>query len=116
MNVIVYGIANCDSCRKATKWLKERNISYRFVNFKETKPDASDVGRWLTQVGAAKLLNKRSTTWKQLDAEEKTQADTQLIELLQSHPNLIKRPVLETATTIDVGFKTEQYAQIFNEE
>lgn len=116
MNITLYGIPNCDSCKKAIKWLKERNISYQFVNFKETPPQEVDIQRWLTSVDAAKLLNKRSTTWKQLDDTDKALADTQLIGLLQNHSNLIKRPVIETGTTVDIGFKAEQYAQIFNEE
>jgi Spx/MgsR family transcriptional regulator len=112
MTIKLYGISNCDTVRKAKKWLETHSIPFQFHDFRKDGLAVEDVQRWLKQVPFETLLNKRSTTWKQLNDEQK-QALTERydLSLLVEHPTLIKRPVLEISEpfTVVVGFKPETY-------
>ncbi len=110
----LYGIKNCDTVKKARKWLDAAGVSYQFHDLKaELKPE--DLDRWLAVVGWEVLVNKRSTTWRQLPEATKTQMDAALArETLLTHVTLIKRPVLVTGEQVHVGFKAEQYQSLFS--
>lgn len=108
----LYGIKNCDTVRKARKWLAQHNIDHEFCDFRESPLDTAQLKSWLNTVGEG-LLNKRSTTWKQLSDTQKTLGDqSAIIRLLAEHPTLIKRPVLETQQTVTVGFSADQYSTL----
>lgn len=111
MTTTIYGIPNCDTVRKARKWCDAHDVPYEFVDFRETPVGDARIASWLAAVGDS-LLNRRSTTWKQLsDAErDSTANDTGIIALLAAHPTLIKRPVLEHKGDIAIGFKADDYA------
>lgn len=123
----LYGIKNCDSVKKARKWLESQNIEYQFHDFRADGLTNQQINHWLQAVSAEQLLNKRSTTWKQLDDTLKAKLDIAdlstnndalklLTKTLLEHPTLIKRPVLqvtETKDTIAVGFKPDQYTELF---
>ena len=113
----VYGIPNCDSVTKANKWLENRGITYRFHDFRKDGLNADIINTWRS-CGATQnmLLNKRSTTWKQLSSGEQEQAAIDALALMVQHPTLIKRPVIHSANSILVGFKEEAYQQLLNEE
>ncbi len=101
----VYGITNCDSCRATLKWLKTRNVPHTFHDFRKDGLSADRLRSWLDSDHAGALLNRRSTTWRQLTDKQKEQALTDPLELLLEHPTLIKRPVLtEGDVILDVGF------------
>ena len=113
MSTTLYGIPNCDTVRKARKWFDAHGIDYAFVDFRESPLGAAQVEGWLEAVGST-LLNKRSTTWKQLTDTERTAAESgDPVPLLLAHPTLIKRPVLEHQSQISVGFKADDYAAKF---
>ncbi|MGV8997968.1 MAG: arsenate reductase [Parvibaculaceae bacterium] len=104
--ITVYGLKNCDTCRKALVWLKAEKIAHRFVDFKTDAPDRAEVARFAKAVGWEKLLNKASTTWRSLSDEVKADLNEAMaIALMVEHPALIKRPVFEGGTTILSGFK-----------
>ena len=106
--ITLYGIANCDTVRKAKKWLETHNLAYQFHDFRKDGLDQKTIETWLQKVDLNTLVNKRSTTWKQLSDEEKTALMEQgQIEILLQHPTLIKRPVLVKDDQILVGFKEE---------
>lgn len=65
--ITVYGISNCDTCRKALKWLKERDVEHRFVDLRKDGLSTTQVEAWLDAVGLDVLVNKRGTTWRKLD-------------------------------------------------
>ncbi len=113
----LYGISNCDTVKKAKKWLDENQIEYSFHDFRKDGLEFDKIDKWLTQPGLDTLLNKRSTTWKQLkDSEKQVFLDNDLKSaknLLANNPTLIKRPVLETLEGVNVGFKIEEYNNIF---
>jgi len=114
MTPVIYGIPNCDSIRKARKWLEANAIEYRFVDVRQTPPSPEEVSGWMTAVGQKALVNKRSTTWKQLDPEQRQTAETgDALPILLAHPTLIKRPVLEYDGQVAVGFSVDDYSKRF---
>jgi arsenate reductase len=111
----IYGIPNCDSVKKARKWLEAQNLAYTFVDVRENTPPASQIERWVSTLGSEKMVNKRSTTWKNMSEEERIEAQTgNTVGVLLANPTLIKRPVLEHNDILDVGFKAETYATYFS--
>lgn len=108
----LYGIPNCDTVKKARRWLEEHQLAYRFHDFKKSPPDAEQLQRWLDAVGMDTLINRRGTTWRQLDDASKTNLDeTRAIALMQAHTSIIKRPVLVTDMHTAVGFAAADYEQ-----
>jgi arsenate reductase-like glutaredoxin family protein len=74
------------------------------------------VAKWIDELGWEVLLNKRSTTWKQLSDDERANIDdAKAALLLLTYPTLMKRPVLITPKGIKVGFKEAEYSKIFND-
>lgn len=114
MTVTIYGIKTCDTVRKARTWLEGRGVEHRFVDYRVERVDPKQLDRWEKAVGWEKLLNKASTTFKDLADFDKQGIDrTKALALMQEHPTLIKRPVLDVDGTITVGFKPDIYAQAF---
>ena len=113
--ITVYGIKNCDSVKKARKWLQEKGHDHQFVDLRAEDIDSDTLDLWIKQVSWEVILNKRGTTWRNLDAEtQKSVNEGNVIDLLQTNPTLIKRPVLDVNGIISVGFTSESYEQIFN--
>jgi len=111
--ITLYGIPNCDSVKKARKWLETRGIDYRFHDFRREGLDQKTVATWLKKLGADTLINRRGTTFRQLDDSEKSALDGKTAaEVLERHPTLIKRPVFESADTLACGFSAETYERL----
>lgn len=112
----LYGIPNCDTVKKARRWLDDHGIAYTFTDLRETPVGKTRLKQWLAAVGSDTLMNRRSTTWKQLAEHEQPDADNNaaVIATLDAHPTLVKRPVLEHGKTIHVGFKADDYTRLFN--
>ncbi|MAX53200.1 MAG: ArsC family reductase [Methylophaga sp.] len=111
--MILYGIKNCDSVKKARSWLEAHSIDYVFHDFRQQGLEESTVKEWLQSVDWETLLNKRGTTWRKLDDPRKDNLDEKTaIELMLENPTLIKRPVLVNDSTIIVGFKEDVYQQL----
>lgn len=112
----LYGIKNCDTVKKARKWLEHQGVDYQFHDFRQDGIDASLIKSWLKTLDWETLVNKRSTTWKQLDETTRNSlSDKTVVEILVQNPTLIKRPV----TVIDkdhvaVGFSEGNFSQLFN--
>jgi Spx/MgsR family transcriptional regulator len=104
----VYGIKQCDTCRKALAWLSQQGIEHRFHDFRTDGLQVSLLREWLDSDFSGQLVNRRSTTWRQLDDTQRQSQGAALLDLLIQHPTLIKRPVFVTDRVIAVGFKPEQ--------
>ncbi|WP_100658314.1 ArsC family reductase [Alteromonas flava] len=116
MTTILYGISNCDTVKKAKKWLEQQHIDYQFHDFRKDGISTDWVKATEQQVGIEVLLNKRGTTFRQLDEHTKQNLDTaRALELMAEHPTLIKRPVLYHNDNVMVGFKADSYAKVFNQ-
>jgi len=114
MTVHMYGIPNCDTIKKARKWLAEHNIDYTFHDYKKEGVDATLLRNWCAQVGWEVLLNKRGTTWRKLPDTDKNTIDETLAQsLLCEHTSMIKRPVLVYGEHIEVGFSAAAYEALF---
>jgi Spx/MgsR family transcriptional regulator len=110
----LYGIPNCDTVKKARKWLDDSGIEYRFHDFRKDGLTADQVKPWVEALGWETLVNKRSTTWKGLDdATKSTLNDDSVIALVLEQPTLIKRPLLDNGDQPQVGFKPALYQELF---
>ena len=113
----LYGIPNCDTVKKARAWLSSHHIAGDFHDFKKHGVDATWLQEVATQTGWEALLNKRGTTWRQLDDAAKNTVINQptAINLMLVQPSLIKRPVLHANGRYHLGFSEQQYQAIFGE-
>ena len=109
--IVVFGLTNCDSCRKALTWFKNKKIEYHFIDYRKNKLEESKLSSWINDVGWENILNRRSSTWRDLSNEKKGDltADSAKVLMLE-FPSLIKRPIIETGGGILIGFKEEQKA------
>ncbi len=101
----LYGLKNCDTCKKALKALEAAGRDVGFVDIRADADLAAKVPGWLKAAGAELLINKRSTTWRGLADDERTAADGDgAVALLVANPTLIKRPVIEAGGSVHVGW------------
>ena len=111
---ILYGIKNCDSVKKAKKWLEQENIPYQFHDFRTDGLSAELLQEFISASDLTALLNKRSTTFRNLSDEIKNNlSDEVMREIILAQPTLIKRPLLKHDKAFLVGFKDSQYQEIF---
>ena len=109
----IYGIPNCDSCKKAHNSLDAAGVDYRFHDVRLDGIDRADIERWLAAIDWRLLLNTRSTTGRGLDNAQKNDVDqSQAVELMLKHPTLIKRPVIQSGSEVVVGFSDQSLAKI----
>jgi arsenate reductase len=107
----IYGIKSCDTMQKARAWLADRDVAYDFHDYKAQGIERGRLQAWAGQVGWEVLLNRSGTTFRKLPEANKTGlTEAKAIGLMLAQPSMIKRPVLETAGGLIVGFKPEIYA------
>ena len=108
----IYGLKNCDSCRKAVKAFAAAGLSHTFHDLRAEGLETERLDGWLAQAGWEKLLNRKSTTWRALPEERRAGLDeAKARALLLANPTLIKRPVIEYAGELLVGFDRENQAR-----
>ncbi len=101
----LYGLKNCDTCRKALKWLKAEQIAHEFHDLRKDGLDAPILDMWLTQIPADTLVNKRGTTWRGLsEADKADETPAHMRALMLEHEALIKRPIWNIDGQIYIGF------------
>lgn len=105
--ITVFGIKQCDTCRKALKWLTEQGIDHVFHDFRVAGLDRGMVAEWLDSDFAEMLVNRRSTTWRKLADEQRAASGAALVQLLLDNPTLIKRPVFVDGDIVAVGFSPD---------
>ena len=114
MSLIMYGIPNCDTVKKARVWLDTHGVAFAFHDYKKAGIDAATLRGWAGEVGWELLLNRAGTTFKKLaDADKAGLDEAKAIALMVSQPSMIKRPVLTGAGSLLVGFKPDSYAAAF---
>ncbi|OBT08631.1 arsenate reductase [Vibrio sp. UCD-FRSSP16_10] len=115
MSVIMYGIPNCDTIKKAKKWLQEHQIEFTFHDYRKQGITPELVGEFCDHFGWELVLNKRGTTYRQLSDEQKQSLNHDLaISLLVEQPAMIKRPIIRIGDMLHLGFKADQYHNIFH--
>jgi arsenate reductase len=111
---IIYGIKNCDTMKKAMKWLDAQGIDYAFHDYRKDGLDAKQLDGWLKTIGWETLLNRRGMTWRKLSDEVKDNIDEKSArQLMLDNPAIIKRPVLHSGKQWLVGFKADEYKDFF---
>lgn len=112
--ILLHGIRNCDTVKKARAWLDSAGIDYVFHDYKVAGVPAERLRGWVGRLGWPALLNRAGTTWRMLsDAERQVADDEAAIALMGAHPSLIRRPVLTDGETLLVGFAPAAYADAF---
>lgn len=116
MDIILYGIPNCDTVRKARAWLDQHDVAYLFHDFKKAGVTPALLAAWVDATSWEALVNRRGTTWRGLSEAQRdavVDADSAIM-LMAGSPSVIKRPVLAAGKLMHVGFSEDRYAQIFS--
>ena len=112
---VMYGIKNCDTIKKARKWLEANGVDYQFHDYRADGLDEAQLTAWVKELGWEVLLNKRGTTWRGLPDEVKNSIDeTSAIQVMLENPAAIKRPLLDCGEQRQVGFKAADYEALFS--
>ena len=110
----LYGIKNCDTVKKARRWLDQQGLAYQFHDFKKDGLSDELLTRWEQAVGWESLLNRRGTTWRKLpDSVRDTLSPQTAHEVMLENPSIIKRPVMDRDGQISVGFSADDWAARF---
>ena len=119
---VLYGIPNCDTVKKARKWLDTNEINYEFHDFRKDGLHKDKAKQWLAVHGWESVVNRRSTSWKELNPSIREKLDTEAaLEAILTNPTLIKRPVLEPSLSDTqktqkgsvIGFSESSFCEIF---
>lgn len=107
------GIKNCDTVRKARKWLEANDIDFDFVDIRDTPVSKAEWKTIVANTDIEVLVNKRGTSWRKLDADAKDiSSANKVINLLVENPTVMKRPLLINGSTYHIGFKPDQYTEL----
>jgi arsenate reductase (glutaredoxin) len=110
LTIKMYGIKNCDTVKKARAWLENRGTGYSFHDYRVEGLEADLLKRWCDELGWEVLLNKSSSTFRELPGADKENLDAaRAMALMLAHPTMIKRPVLDADGRLMVGFKPDRY-------
>ncbi len=114
----IYGIPNCDTVKKAINWLKQHNLPYELHDYKKEGVSKEKLKEWCDKLGWETVLNKKSTTWKDLDDEKKNAVKNQrtAIKVMREHSSSIKRPVIESDGELLIGYNEDQYREILKKK
>ena len=109
----LYGIPNCDTVKRARKWLDTKGIEYAFHDYKKEGADPAKLTKWIETHGVDIVLNRRGTTFRKLSDAEKADIDAaKAVILLEQYPSMIQRPVVEHARGVLVGFKESDWEAV----
>lgn len=110
----LYGIPNCDTIKKAKKWLESNQIEYHFHDYRKDGLDAKWLADTEAKVGWENMLNKRGTTFRKLPDDQKDAINKQTaLALMLEFPAMIKRPILVAEGNYYVGFSAQNYSEVF---
>ena len=113
--ITIYGIKNCDTMKKAMRWLDEHGVDYRFHDYRKEGLDRTQLKAWEKEVGWETLLNRRGMLWRKLPETSRDSINREnALQIMQDNPAIIKRPVLDLGDRRVVGFKPEDYRQLFS--
>jgi len=111
----IYGISSCDSCRRAKRFLDERGIEYHFHDVRDDGLDIQMLERWAGRIDWQKLLNRKSLTWRKIpEVDRANMTRNRAFAEMIDKPTLVKRPVLEDAAFIAVGFSEKRFGEFLD--
>ena len=110
MELTIFGIKNCDTMKKAIKWLDDNGVGYHFHDYKKEGVPEQRLRQWLEALGWETVINKRGTTWRKLDDVVKESMNTEKsVNLAMENSSVIKRPILQSNDFILAGFKADEW-------
>jgi len=110
----IYGIKNCDTMKKAFTWLAKHGVAYDFHDYKTAGVTKTQLKKWCQAAGWETVLNRAGTTFRKLpESDRQNLTEAKAIALMMAQPSMIKRPVVEVGSKIEIGFKPERYAAVF---
>lgn len=113
--ITLYGIKNCDTVRKASKWLTQQGIEFELYDFKQQSLTPQLLNEFVEKSNWSLLLNKRSTSFRNLPDEIKNNLTNEVIfEAVLEQPTLLKRPLLPLNGELNLGFSADKYQALFN--
>ena len=113
--VTIYGIKNCDTMKKAMKWLSDNGVEFSFHDVRKDGLDDNTLLAWEKELGWEVLLNRRGMIWRKVDQATKDSIDKDsALNLIRQDAGIIKRPVLDLGDKRIVGFRADDYAQYFS--
>lgn len=111
MSIILYGIPNCDTVKKARTWLDQQGLAYTFHDYKKQGADPARLATWCDALGWEKVLNRAGTTFRKLPEADREGLDqARAVALMAANPSCIKRPVVEHPGGLLLGFKEAEWA------
>jgi arsenate reductase len=111
VTVILYGIPNCDTVKKARAWLNEHGIAHAFHDYKKHGADPAKLADWASQAGWERVLNRAGTTFRKLPHANRDGLDAaKAVRVMSANPSAIKRPIVEHPGGLLVGFKPDEWA------
>ena len=112
--ITLYGIPNCDTMKKARRWLDDHGVAYRFHDYRKDGLEEARLRAWVDELGLEVLINRTGTTWRRLPPEVQAGLDADsAVRLMREQPALIRRPLLDTGTQRLVGFSDAGYRDLF---
>ena len=113
--IVLYGIANCDTIKKAKTWMQDRGIEFVFHDYRKDGLEPSLLQDLVGRLGWESMLNRRGTTWRKLPDAIKNHIDkASAMEAMRENPALITRPILASDDELYLGFSAQQYEEIFS--
>jgi arsenate reductase (glutaredoxin) len=107
---VLYGIKNCDTVKKARNWLDTNGIDYQFYDYRVDGLTSEQLQKFADKLGWNAMLNRSSTSWRQLSAEQQDGlTEDKALQLMLEIPTLIKRPLLAIGDKLLLGFKPDTY-------
>ena len=112
--VTVFGIRNCDTIRKARRWLDGQGVEYSFHDVRSDGLSRTQLESWVKTLGWENLLNRRGTTWRKLPQAVRDNINKRAaVKLMLEQPAMIKRPVLDLGNSMHLGFNEETWTRLF---
>lgn len=112
--VTVFGIRNCDTIRKARRWLDGQGVEYSFHDVRSDGLSRTQLENWVKTLGWENLLNRRGTTWRNLPEAVRDNINKRVaVKLMLEQPAMIKRPVLDLDNSLHLGFSEATWTRLF---
>ncbi|MDH3221526.1 MAG: ArsC family reductase [Gammaproteobacteria bacterium] len=113
--VTLYGIANCDTIKKARNWLDRHHVEFHFHDYREQGLDPSLLQSMESALGWEAMLNRRGTTWRRLPESLRQEMNrATALDVMLENPAIIRRPILSRNDQLIIGFNEHRYQEIFS--
>lgn len=111
--IVIYGIKNCDTVKKARAWLEGHGVAYTFHDYKSEGVAKHKLEQWVKRLGWETVLNRAGTTFRKLpDSDKENLTEKKAMALMLAQPSMIKRPILEAGSEIAAGFRSADYEKL----